>query len=276
LEDRVVVIYCMGRELLEGVVLDRNANFMASNVHKLGFRVRTIQVVDAVETEAVEAFRLALAKRPAFILVTGGMGPGNDDITRQCVAKAAGVPLVPDETARQMLANAYRRLHARGVVEDPELNAERIAMASIPKGAVCHENPVGTAPALRLDAGPTTFFLLPGAPEEMRRMFQDFVAPTLESFGPSSFRFTAQIDYPGGDESAMSKMLADLSRRHPGIQSRARVHGVDQATRMRITLATEGTERDAAQELLQAAAADLRARLGLEVAGNQIHEGHHD
>lgn len=268
MQNRTAMIFCMGRELLEGAVLDRNANFMATHVTEAGYRVRTIQVLDDQEDEAIQAFERALELSPTFIFVTGGMGPGHDDITRQCVAAAAGVPLEVDETAKAQLKAAYRRLVARGLASDAEINDERLQMATVPQGSTCFENPIGTAPAVQFRARETTFFLMPGQPEELRRMFVSFVVPVLQADGPDGHRLSAQVEYPGGDESAISRMLSDLARRHPGVHPRARLQGTnDQSMRMRITLSAEGADKDEVQSRLDAAAADLRARLGLEVGG---------
>ncbi len=264
LYDRTTIIFCMGRELLEGMVLDRNAHFMANHLTQLGFRVRTIQVLDDVEQEVVAAFRQALALEPSYILVTGGMGPGINDITRQCAAEAAGLKLVLDETAQTYLQNSYRRLFAKGVVDSPDLDEERLKMATIPAGATCFENASGTAPAVSFKTGKTTFFLLPGQPEELRRLFTQFAQPHLEKDGPSGFRETVHIDYPGGDESVVSRLLGDLGRRHPDVHSRARLQGNAENLTIRIVLSVEGNDKQALQKDLQAAAADLRARLGLE------------
>lgn len=263
---RTAILFCMGRELLEGIVLDRNANFMASHLTEAGFRVRTIQVLDDIEAEAVASMQRAMELEPTLILITGGMGPGIDDITRECVAKAADVPLVLDAKAKEFLDASYKRLVARGVVRDSELTDERLKMATVPEGSECFENPIGTAPAVKFKAGGTTFFCLPGQPEELRRLFQACVTPVLEDLGPRGHRASAHIDYPGGDESMITRMLGDLKRRHSTIDTRARLHGADGDLRMRITLTAEGADRDTVESALQAATADLRARLGLEVS----------
>lgn len=264
--EREVYIFCIGRELLEGVVLDRNATFMAKNATEAGFRVRSVAVLDEREAEVVDAFQRALATEPAYILVTGGMGPGLDDITRDCVAKAAGVPLVLDPKAEEMLANSYRRIAARGVVESADLDDERRKMARIPEGATCFENPIGTAPAVRLEVGKTRFFLMPGMPDEMRRMFAAWVAPILEAEGPGEVRGSRVIESQGGDEATISRMLADLQRRHAGVRTRAKIQAGAGSPSIRILLAADGSDEDAVESLLDTAAADLRARLGLEVA----------
>ncbi|MEO0478102.1 MAG: molybdopterin-binding protein [Planctomycetota bacterium] len=266
MNQKTAIIFCMGRELLEGQVLDRNAHFMAGHVTEIGFRVQSIQVLDEVQSEVVTAFRAALAHEPDYVLVTGGMGPGLDDITRQCVADALGVPMVIDEKAREYLSNSYRRLVAKGVVEDADLSIERLKMATVPQGSTCFENLSGTAPAVRIESGKTVIFLLPGQPEELRRLFTQYVQPHLEADGPGGYRESSTIEYPSGDESLITRLLADLHRRHPEIHGRARMQGLDSDLMIRITLFTEGPDRDELHARLEQATADLRARLGLEVS----------
>lgn len=262
-----VFIFCLGRELLEGSVLDRNGTFMAKCFDKLAFRVQSIQVIDEVEHEMVAAFKTALAQKPAYVITTGGMGPGHDDLTRECVAKAANLPLVLDDRAAEMLAKSYKRLAARGIVEDAELHDDRLVMARVPEGSVCYENPVGTAPAVRLKVDETTFFLLPGVPEEMQRMFDLYVTPALAADGPGIIKKVSHLEWPGGDESALKRLLTDLSRRFPGIHTRARVAGTAEAVSLRISLSGEHSDEDELDNLLGRAEADLRARLGLEITG---------
>lgn len=274
MHQKTVKLFCMGRELLEGMVLDRNAHFMANHATQLGYRVRSIQVLDEVESEVVAAFRAAVDAGIDYAVVTGGMGPGADDIARECLAKAAGVGTAISPQARNFLAASYRRLVAKGVVEDAELTSERLKMAAVPEGSTVYENTGGTAPVVELKVGNTTFFLMPGQPEELRRLFVQVVQPRLEQDGPGGLREVVHIDYPGGDESLVSRLLGDLSRRHPAVHGRARMQGTEDALAIRITLSVEGSDRADLHTQLSAATADLRARLGLEVPrGNRAAGG---
>ena len=259
-----VFIFCLGKELLEGSVLDRNGNFMAKSIDRMAFRLQAIHTLDEVEDEMVEGFRSALAQKPAYIITTGGMGPGHDDITRQCVAKAAGLPLARDERAVEMLEKSYKRLHARGLVKSAELNEDRLHMAQVPEGSICYENPMGTAPAVRLKVDETTFFLLPGVPEEMQRLFELYVIPAMAADGPGIVKKSRHVEWPGGDESALKRILTDINRRFPEIHTRARVTGDEQPT-VRVSLFGEHADEADLDDLLGRAEADLRARLGLEI-----------
>jgi len=260
-------IFCIGRELLDGIVLDRNANFMAGQLTESGCRVRSIQVLDHEREVMVAAFRDAIAKKVRYVCTTGGLGPGHDDITRECVAESADLPLHQDDAAAEMIGRAYRRLFARGVVEHPELNEDRLRMAQVPEGSICYENPIGTAPAVQLPAGETTFFLLPGMPEEMRRLFSLHVIETVRQANPGAPRQSRIIEYPGRDESAISRVMADLSRRYPDIHGKVRTHG---EAGIRITIFSDEHDTTVMIKNLELAEADLRARLGLEVGRNPV------
>jgi molybdopterin-biosynthesis enzyme MoeA-like protein len=262
--NKTVIILCVSREILEGAVVDRNAAFMAARVTDLGFRVRSIQVLDRVEAEMVGSLELALDDKPAYILVTGGLGPGVDDNTRACLAKAAGVGLVENKQSLAQIATAYRRLQAAEVIEDGGMNPDRARMAMVPEGAITYENPIGTAPAVQLAIGPTTVFLLPGVPAEMQRLFLLHVVPTLSKQGPQTIRRSRHIDFPSRDESSLGRVLSDIGRRHRGVMARTHVQGTNQDIVIRITLQAEHTDPVELDALLERAELDLRARLGLE------------
>lgn len=265
--DKSVIILCVSREILEGSVVDRNAAFIANRIDDLGYRVRTIQVIDRVEAEMVAALNWALEQKPSFVLATGGIGPNWDDNSRACLAKAAGLPLVQDPQALEYIRSSYRRLHAKELIDDPELTEERAQMAMVPEGAVCYENPIGTAPAVRLRVGATTVFLLPGVPAEMQRLFALHVLPAMSAEGPSTVRGERQVDYHGHDESAISRVLRVVARHHPEISLRTRVQGTDEARTIRMTLVAEDVDPVSLNDRLDRAELDLRARLGLEVLG---------
>ena len=262
--DKSVIILVVSREILEGSVVDRNAAFIANRIDDIGYRVRTIQVVDRVEAEMVATMSWAIEQKPTFVLVTGGMGPNWDDNTRGCLAQAAGLQLEDNPEAFEFVQNAYRRLFAKQVVRQPDMTDSRKGMAMLPKGAKCYENTVGTAPAVQLEHGPTTVFLLPGVPAEMQRFFTSHVMPVMAAAGPDTVRGERTVDYHGHDESSISRVLADISAKHPKISLRTRVQGTMMARTIRIVLVAEQDDAVQLNELLEQAEQDLRDRLGLE------------
>ena len=263
--DKSVIILVVSREILEGSVVDRNAAFIANRIDDIGYRVRTIQVVDRVEAEMAATMTWAIEQEPTFVLVTGGMGPNWDDNTRACLAKAAKLELEENPQAIEFVQSAYRRLFAKQVVSHPDLNDARRGMALLPKGATCYENTVGSAPAVQLRVGPTTVFLLPGVPAEMQRFFTSHVMPVMASEGPDTVRGERAVDYHGHDESSISRVLADISAKHPNISIRTRVQGTEMARTIRIVLVAEHENAVQLNEQLEQAEQDLRDRLGLEL-----------
>jgi nicotinamide-nucleotide amidase len=262
--DKSVIILVVSREILEGSVVDRNAAFIANRIDDIGYRVRTIQVVDRVEAEMVATMAWAIGQKPTFVLVTGGMGPNWDDNTRGCLALAAGVELEENAQASEFVQNAYRRLFAKKVVSHPDMTDSRQGMALLPKGAKCYENTVGTAPAVQLEHGPTTVFLLPGVPAEMQRFFTSHVMPVMAAAGPDTVRGERAVDYHGHDESQISRVLYDIKAKHPQISLRTRVQGTMMARTIRIVLVAEQDDAVQLNNLLEQAEQDLRDRLGLE------------
>lgn len=263
--DKSVIVLVVSREILEGSVVDRNAAFIANRIDDIGYRVRTIQVVDRVEAEVTAALKWALEQKPTFVLLTGGMGPNWDDSSRACLGRATGLPLAEDPKALAYVANSYRRLHAKGVIDEEAMTDERRGMAMVPTGAVCHENLVGTAPAVQLRAGATTVFLLPGVPAEMQRFFTLHVMPVMSAEGPNTVRGERNVDYHGHDESVISKALAALTRKHPLVSIRTRVQGIEGARTIRLSLVAEQEDPVQLADLLDKAEQDLRDRLGIEL-----------
>ncbi len=263
--DKSVIILVVSREILEGSVVDRNAAFIANRVDDIGYRVRTIQVVDRVEAEMVAAISWALEQKPTFLLLTGGMGPNWDDNSRGCLGKATGLPLVEDARAVEFIANSYNRLFAKGAIDDPEVNDTRRGMAMLPKGSVCYENTVGTAPAVQLRLPGTNVFLLPGVPAEMQRFFTTHVMPVMSAEGPDTVRGERHVDYHGHDESSISRALADVAARNPQVSIRTRVQGQDVTRTIRISLVSEQEDAVKLNDILDQTEQHLRDRLGLEL-----------
>ena len=261
--DKSVIILVVSREILEGSLVDRNAAFIANRIDDLGYRVRTIQVVDRVEPEMTAALRWALEQKPTFVIMTGGLGPNWDDNSRGCLAKAAGLPLEQDPSALAQIQSAYRRMNAKGIIAEIELTEARAFMARVPKGSICYENTVGTAPAVQLKIGTTTTFLLPGVPGEMQRLLTQHVLPAMLAEGPGTVRAERQLDYHGHDESAISRILGEVAKFHQKVSLRTTVRGTEESLAIRVRLVAEHTDPVALDELLEHAERDLRQRLGM-------------
>lgn len=199
-----------GTELLLGKVVNTHVGYIGRELFKLGLRIQrqtTIPDGDEIRDVLEEAF-----SRTDVILVTGGLGPTNDDITREVVADMLGRELRRDE---KVLAKINKMFRERGL----KRNASNDRQAMVPDGAMILENPNGTAPGLYLPADEERetphLFLLPGPPRELKPMFENLVYPRLadmqegdlHSFVWHNFRI-----YGVGESSLASQLEPKLDR----------------------------------------------------------------
>lgn len=173
-EARTAVIVSAGTELTEGIIQDTHVRFLASELTSLGFTVlRGVQLPD---NTALFRDELARAVRDAcLVIVTGGLGPTTDDLSREIIAEAAGTPLVFHPEAWEAL---LARFTGRKV---SDTNRKQ---ATAPQGFPLIANPNGTAPGFHGMVGSALVVALPGPPNELRPMFSRSVVPLLrERFG---------------------------------------------------------------------------------------------
>ncbi len=173
-EGRTAVVLSAGTELTEGIIQDTHVRFLASELTSLGFCVlRGIQVPDDAPAYREE---LARATRDAcLVIVTGGLGPTTDDMTRELIAEAAGTPLDFHEAVWDGLV---KRFAGRKI---SDTNRKQ---ATAPRGFPLIPNPNGTAPGFHGLIGESLVVALPGPPGELRPMFAESVVPLIrERFG---------------------------------------------------------------------------------------------
>lgn len=173
-------IICIGNELLIGKILNTNAHWLAKEATTLAICVKRITVVRDTLEDISSVILEALARKPDFIITTGGLGPTFDDMTLQGVAKALNRKLEVNPAALEMVkerSNQYAK--KRGLPTPLEMTKPRIKMAIFPENT-CHvNNPIGTAPGLQVKIGETTIFVLPGVPFEMEAIFKETITPAL-------------------------------------------------------------------------------------------------
>lgn len=171
-------IVAVGSELLGTRRLDTNSLRLTTTLDRFGVELSGKSVVG--DQEAALAAELARrATEVDLILVTGGLGPTADDVTRPAAARAFGRRVAVDKE----LVEGIRQLFARFGREMPEVNRRQ---AEVISGAVVLPNRVGTAPAQRLEADGTSVFLFPGVPRELEAMIEDHLEPWLEDRTGSS------------------------------------------------------------------------------------------
>lgn len=199
-------IISIGSELTSGKNLDTNARWLSQRLGEIGVEVGFHTTVADDLQANLDVFRIACS-RAKIVLVTGGLGPTADDLTREVLAKLAGAELVFDPTSfgqiEQMFAKRQRVMPERNKVQ-----------AYFPAGATPIPNERGTAPGIWMKHGNATIACMPGVPDEMFAMFNDWVLPRLaQAVGGGQAIVHRTLRCFGAGESAIEEKLGDLTRR---------------------------------------------------------------
>jgi nicotinamide-nucleotide amidase len=172
-----VEVIATGDELIYGRILDTNSNWIAKRVAEMGARLRRVTMIGD-EPELIGSTLLNALKRDAhFIVITGGLGPSEDDLTVDSIGMALGRETFIDEEGAAKIEATYRK---RGITERSSIDRGR-RMARILMDSDPMQNPVGFAVGMKIDIGGKTVCTLPGVPSEMKGMFNAHVAPMIMS-----------------------------------------------------------------------------------------------
>ncbi|KPK00800.1 MAG: hypothetical protein AMS20_14890 [Gemmatimonas sp. SG8_28] len=256
-----VEIVTVGTELLLGFTVDTNATEISRALAAVGGRVvRRVTVADD-RVPLRDAVAGAL-RRSRFVVITGGLGPTSDDITKRTVADLFRLPLELDEEYLRELETRFRRHRHR------EMPPSNRSQAEAPRGAVRLPNPRGTAQGLVIDGPIGTAVLLPGVPGEMRQILQDHVVPLVRqrvqvgAGGPAVIR-SRTLRTTGVTESGLADLLGPLEADLGGVTLAYLPgwEGVD------LRLTVWGMDESAADEALDGAAGTLVAALGARYYG---------
>jgi nicotinamide-nucleotide amidase len=199
------IILSIGDELVLGQTVDTNSAWMSKQLAAVGFGVAAHMTV-ADDQPAIERAIVECSGRCDLLIVSGGIGPTEDDLTRQALAAAMGVPLVLDEGWLTKLREFWKK---RGNVM-PAINA---IQAQIPAGATLLDNPVGTAAGIGAKLGACDVFVMPGVPKEMKAMFTTFALPLATRKGGGAAIVSRTLHTFGLGESAIAEKIGDLMRR---------------------------------------------------------------
>jgi nicotinamide-nucleotide amidase len=196
-------IVTIGNEILAGKTVDTNAAHLAIELQNIGIPVvSSYTVADEIE-EIVRALKLA-GSDADVIVATGGLGPTDDDLTRQAFAEFLGVEL----QLQNDLLEKIRERFAQRNLDMPENNRMQ---AYIPAGAKALEN-IGTAPGIMAEHEGKLFIALPGVPMEMEQMFES-VLPELKKFASGQAIVIRRLRCFGAGESTIAEMIGDIMRR---------------------------------------------------------------
>lgn len=199
-------IVAVGSEMLTPSRLDTNSLFLTEHLDRIGIEVRLKAVVGDDRQDLARAVRGALDAAD-LVICTGGLGPTDDDVTRQVVAGVLGLTLAEDPAIVDRLR---ARFATRGLpFPMPEINRRQ---ALVPAGATVIENPNGSAPGLWIAHGPQVVLLLPGPPRELKPMFERLAAGALRQRAHGRVLVRRVLKIAGRIESDVDQALQPLYR----------------------------------------------------------------
>ncbi len=244
-----VELISVGTELLLGNIVNTNAAYLAEKCAALGLSCYFQTVVGDNEERLTLVLESAM-ERSDIVILSGGLGPTEDDLTKEVAAKVCGRALRVDENSMERIAEYFAG-------RDMEPTENNWKQAKVPEGAIVLDNDNGTAPGIILEDERASLILLPGPPGELAPMFEEKVVPYLEKRTPGVIA-SQTVKICGLGESKAETMVKDLidSQTNPTIATYAKTGEVH----IRVTAQAEGPKE--ARKLIKPVVKELKSRFG--------------
>lgn len=250
-------VLTIGTELLLGQILDTNTLYLGKKLAEVGVNLYYKTTVGDNIARVKEALTIACS-RVDIVIITGGLGPTVDDITRQAVSKFTGKKLVADERALYALES---RFSSRGI----KMTKNNRQQAYLPEGSLILENPNGTAPGFIVESGGRAIAAMPGVPMEMYPMMEKSIMPYIigKLGGSHQVIKSRSLKVVGLGESLVDDKINDLFRdsSNPTIGVYAHLNEVE------IRLTAKAAAIDKAEELIDGLEKKIYERLGNNIYG---------
>jgi competence/damage-inducible protein CinA C-terminal domain len=242
-------IIAVGTEILLGDIINSNAQYLAKELAALGIDMYYQQVVGDNEKRILHAFDEAYS-RSDIIITTGGLGPTDDDLTKEVAAKYFNKELLTDEESIEKIKNYFK-------FRQRKMTPNNLKQGLIPEGSIVINNHNGTAPGVIIEENNKIMIILPGPPREMKPMFEETVRPYLQERSDSVL-VSKMIKILGIGESAVAEDVKDLmdAQTNPTIAPYAKEVGV----MLRVTAKAESEE--GALRLITPIEEEIKKRLG--------------
>ncbi|HEY3722464.1 MAG TPA: competence/damage-inducible protein A [Acidimicrobiia bacterium] len=245
-------VLAIGTELLLGQIVDTNSSWIGEQLAAVGIDTMEHRKVGDNLGRMVTAMREMLASADA-VVVCGGIGPTQDDVTRDAIAEVMGVELERREELVEHIASLFG---TRG----RDMPANNLRQADVPRGADVIPNPIGTAPGIKAEIGGKVIYAVPGVPYEMQLMVTDHILPDLLArSGEAASIVSRSLKTWGQSESGLAEMIAERvdTQSNPTIAFLAR--GIEGIV---VRLTAKAPTEVEARALIEPEEAKLRAILG--------------
>ena len=250
-------IVTIGSELLHGQIIDTNASYIARTLNSVGFNIAFHTTVGDISTQIKDVLFQA-KDRTDLVITTGGIGPTEDDLTREVIADLVGVPLIFKKELMDQIESIFKRIG----YSMPENNRKQ---AFIPDGAIPIPNEMGTAPGFIIEKGSKVIIALPGVPKELKYLLHKKVVPYLKK------RFQLDQDLissktlkvTGIGESKVDTQIKDLIKEN----SNPTIGILASPGDISITITAWAKSERKSEALIRPIEQEIRSRLGINIYG---------
>jgi nicotinamide-nucleotide amidase len=248
-------IISIGSEILSGQITDTNANFIAKRLVESGIGLEHISAVSDNPKSLLSTLKLAL-QRSDLIITTGGLGPTEDDITYQTIARALNLKLTKYPEAEENLKKFLNKI---------KISLSNLKQVYLPEGAKIIINQYGTAPAMILEKDNKIISSFPGVPHEMKNLIEENLIPYLkEKYPPSVIKKSKILKLTGLGESSVNELIRDYINKQTNISFGIYASPED----IQVQITTQAPTEKEADKLLQFSANRLTKILGNYVYGS--------
>ncbi|OAA90155.1 competence/damage-inducible protein A [Clostridium coskatii] len=248
-------ILCVGTEILLGDIVNTNAQFISKGLADLGIEVYHQSVVGDNPQRLLDEFRKSF-ERTDIIITTGGLGPTQDDLTKETGAEYFNREMILDKNSLTQLESYFKKMGKSN------LEGNNIKQAYFPEGASIFPNPHGTAPGCCMEQNGKILIILPGPPKEAKPMFENYVVPFLKKYSNGVIK-SKTLRVCGIGESSMAESVSDLINN--SVNPTVAPYAKENDTILRIT-ARANTEEEAV-ELIKPIESKIREKLGINIYG---------
>jgi len=254
---RSAEVIAVGSELLGTTRVDTNSLYLSGRLGSIGIQLRAKSVVGDDRGALADVLRGAL-DRADLVVLTGGLGPTDDDVTRDAVADALGVPMYEDAA----IVERIRARFARRGLQMPEVNRKQ---ALVPRGATVLPNALGSAPGLIIDHGGRLLILLPGPPRELQAMFEPLLEGALKERATGERLYQAALFVVGRSESHVEEIAQPIYSRWREGSAPIETTILAAPGQIELHLSMRSDDPEGAERLLAEARAQLADALGGDV-----------
>lgn len=224
-----VGILVVGNEILDGVTLDTNTQWMINQLKPLNYLVAETITVRDDTVEIAKALNRMIKDKIGLVITTGGLGPTYDDMTLKGVAEGLNLGMKVNPEALKIVERQYKEFYERGIVDSPEITDARKKMAIFPEGAKPLDNKAGGAPGVILDVKGTSIISLPGVPSELKWIFNNPLKTILSQRAKGHYTERI-INLSVRDESMLAPLIDEANKLEKDVYIKSMVKSMEDST----------------------------------------------